>query len=157
MKNFTYLKTFFSPFKKPKIKFYIGKIKHGTPYFLPRKWIKNKENPGTLKSIPKKIGFDFVDLGWKTKWNETDYRFEWGPLWSFVFFKLQICIFFRVPEMSHYWECWLVYERNTNKNLSPKERIKQAKEIFSCKWTEYKGENKISICYWDVILKKRFL
>jgi len=116
-----------------------------------------KERPGFLKSVPKKIGFDFVDLGWKTKWTETDYRFEWGPLWSFVFFKLQVCIFFRVPEMSHYWECWLVYERNTNKKLSPKERIKQAKEIFPCKWIEYRGEDKIPVCYWDIILKKRFL
>ena len=157
MKNFTYLKSFFSPFKTPKIKFYIGKIKHGTPYFYPRKWINDKERPGFLKAVPKKIGFDFVDLGWKTKWTETDYRFEWGPLWSFVFFKLQVCIFFRVPEMSHYWECWLVYERNTNKKLSPKERIKQAKEIFPCKWIEYRGEDKIPVCYWDIILKKRFL
>ena len=34
---------------------------------------------------PKKIGFDFVSLGWKTKWTNTDYRFEWSPVWSFVF------------------------------------------------------------------------
>ena len=93
MKNFTYLKSFFSPFKTPKIKFYIGKIKHGTPYFYPRKWINDKERPGFLKAVPKKIGFDFVDLGWKTKWTETDYRFEWGPLWSFVFFNYKFVYF----------------------------------------------------------------
>ena len=29
-----------SPFKGLKLKWYFGEIKHGTPYFLPRKWIK---------------------------------------------------------------------------------------------------------------------
>ena len=48
--------------------------------------------------VPKKIGFDFVGLGWKTKWSDTDYRFEWAPVWSFVFLKWQIAIMFIAPE-----------------------------------------------------------
>lgn len=151
-----WLKVFNSPFIRPKIKFYLGKVKHGTPYFFPRVWKKDKKT-GYLKAKPKKIGWDFVDLGWKTKWNETDYRFEWGPLWSFVFFKWQFCILFEVPELSHYWECWLVYSRNTDKNKSVKERIQQAKEIFPCRWISYKGKERIPVCYWDLILKKKYL
>jgi hypothetical protein len=40
MKDFKYLKTYFSPFKPLKPKFYIGKTAIGTPYFYPRKWVK---------------------------------------------------------------------------------------------------------------------
>lgn len=43
-------------------------------------------------AIPKKIGFDFVGLGWKTKWEDTDYRWEWSPVLSFVFFGYQIAL-----------------------------------------------------------------
>lgn len=81
-----WMRIYFSPFKPIVPRFYIGKISVGTPYFYPRKWVKDKEKPGYLKAIPRKIGFDFVTLGWKTKWEETDYRHEWNPIWSFVFF-----------------------------------------------------------------------
>ena len=40
MKDFSYLKTFMSPFKRPKLQFYLGKIAIGTPYFYPRRWVK---------------------------------------------------------------------------------------------------------------------
>jgi hypothetical protein len=40
MKDFRYLKAYFSPFKPLKPKFYIGKTAIGTPYFYPRKWVK---------------------------------------------------------------------------------------------------------------------
>ena len=34
-----------SPLKGLKLKWYFGNIKHGTPYFLPGKWVKcNKED-----------------------------------------------------------------------------------------------------------------
>ena len=38
--NLLFLKVLNSPFKGLKLKWYFGEIKHGTPYFLPRKWIK---------------------------------------------------------------------------------------------------------------------
>ncbi len=40
MSNFDFLRAFRSPFRRPKIRFYIGRRKIGTPYFLPRKWVK---------------------------------------------------------------------------------------------------------------------
>jgi hypothetical protein len=40
MRNFEFLKILNSPFKIPRVKFYIGKVAIGTPYFHPRNWVK---------------------------------------------------------------------------------------------------------------------
>ena len=106
-------------------------------------------------SEPKIIGFDFVSLGWKTKWN--DYRHEWNPMWSFVFFKWQIALMFIPENDMHYWECWLYYSKETDMSKSREERIKQAREKYSCKWTTYRNEVEEKVCYWDVILRKKYL
>ena len=156
MRNFNYIKVFNSPFKKPKLKWYFGKIALGTPYFFPRRWVDNPDKPGYQKAIPKKIGFDFVGLGYKTKWSDTDYRFEYGPLISFVFFKWQIAVMLDVPDPYHYWVCWLTYENDTDKDLSTDTRIKLAKEINPEVWTSSKGDGKReTICYWDKVLKEQ--
>lgn len=152
MNKFEWLRIYNSPFKPPKIHFYIGKIRHGVPYFFPRRWVRNKDGK-TQRPVPKKIGFDFVALGWKYKWDEV--RHEWNPIWSFVFFKWQIAVYFTFPECNtHYWECWLIYYLHTDKSLSPKERIEQAKEKFPCVWSVRDGEGRKTVCYWDKILKK---
>ena len=184
IEDFKFLRVYNSPFRAPKARLYIGKVAIGTPYFLPRKWVKYTDDDAikaTIKSmndpkmitqsfdtwyesykryrkaIPKKIGFDFVSLGWKTKWSDTDYRFEWSPVWSFVFFKWQIAITFVAPEMHHYWECWLCYTRDTDKSKTTKERIAQAKEEFPCIWSSTVDGVKTTTCYWDVILKDKWL
>jgi len=194
MKNFNYIKAFFSPFKRPKLKWYIGKIAIGTPYFYPRRWVKatpelakkatieeierlrkwNRTNPELKRKIPsfdeiykskmrynyakpKRFGFDFVSLGWKTKWSGTDYRFEWSPLISFVFFKWQIAVTVIAPEMNHYWEAWLYYENDTDKSKSRKERIAKCRKEFSQTWTRSYGETKETIDYYNVILKEKYL
>jgi len=149
-----YLKTYFSPFKPLTLEWYIGKIAIGTPYFLPRRMIKSKK--GSLIFVPRKLGFNFVNLGWKTKWKDTDYRFEWSPVWSFVFFKWQIAVTFIAPHMDHYWECWLYYTRNTDKSKSVRERLIDAKKEFPCIWVHH-GEERQEICYWDLILKQKYL
>lgn len=182
-KKFMFLKALNSPFKPFKLKWYIGRIAIGTPYFYPRKWvnltkkeieIKAQERYAKLekgsktkvalehyrqlykreqKVIPKKIGFDFVDLGWKTKWSDTDYRFEYSPLISFVFLKWQITVIFLAPEPGHYWTSWLYYENNTDKSKSKKERIEQCKNEFPQNWISYKNGDKIKINYYNLILK----
>ena len=200
MRNFEFLKIYNSPFKLPRLKFYIGKVAIGTPYFLPRKWVKatpemameaaineiaerkkwNKQNVNsdfkhTIPSldelyeqklryqfpVPKKIGFDFVGLGYKTKWSETDYRHEWNPIWSFVFFKWQIALIFNGPDSmstSHYWEAWLYYRDHIDKNLlSMEARVEVLKKEFPQTYTIYKNngsEEKIN--YYDAILKKKY-
>jgi hypothetical protein len=157
IKDLDFLRTYNSPFKRLKLKWYFGKVAIGTPYFLPRKWVKatpkrineavlrfiekeknyNKMNPDYTRVIkpyaelyeerknysypvPKKIGFDFTRLGWKTKWSSDDYRFEWSPSISFVFFKWQVVVTFIAPETHHY------------NNIETK------------------------ICYWDLILKNKY-
>ena len=154
-KRFIFLKALNSPFKPFKLKWYIGKVAIGTPYLYPRKWIKIKET-GNYKAIPKKIGFDFVSLGWKTKWTDTDYRFEWSPLISFVFFKWQIAVIFLAPKPSHYWESWLYYEFNTDKSKSQKERIIQCQKEFKQNWISYKDGVEIKTNYYQFILKEKY-
>ena len=160
MNKFDFLKILNSPFKLPRLKLYVGKIAVGTPYFLPRRAIKNPDKPGWLKFVPKKIGFDFVGLGYKTKWSDTDYRFEWGPVWSFVFWKWQIALTFAGPDsMStpHYWEAWLYYKNHTSKNKPIKTRVRQLKKRFPQTCTIYRGgKEKETINYYDVILKKKY-
>ena len=155
MSRFEYLKALNSPFKRPKLKWYFGKIAIGTPYFYPRKTVKDPDKPGWLKFVPKKIGFDFVELGWKTKWSSTDYRFEWDPLISFVFFKWQIAVIVIAPEQHHYWEAWLFYHRDTKG--TPKERIEQCKKEFTLTYISNKKDGtKTVIDYYDLILKDKY-
>ena len=150
MKNFEYIKAFNSPFKRPKLKWYFGKIAIGTPYFFPR--VLDKK---TRRFKPRKIGFDFVSLGWKTKWTSTDYRFEWAPLISFVFFKWQIVVAIVAPEQHHYWEAWLYYQHDTEG--TPKERIEQCKEGFPLDYTVSDGKTKTKVNYYNKILKEKYL
>ena len=197
MNKFSFLKSFFSPFRAIRPKFYVGKIAIGTPYFYPRRWVKatpklareealrqikkvkefndRNANNGYQQTIPeysvayenamsytypkdKRIGFDFVELGWKIKWSAKDVRFEWAPIWSFVFFGYQIAITWKAPEQDHYWECWLYYELYTDKTKSKTDRIAQCREEFPCTWTQYSaeyGEQKID--YYNKILRKKYL
>ena len=187
LNDLRFLKALNSPFKPFKVKLYAGKTRIGVPYFYPRKWVKLSEKEieekalekynkldqfqkdkvtleqykqyyrGTKKAIPKKIGFDFVGLGWKIKWSSTDYRFEWSPLISFVFFKWQIAIIVKVPEEHPYWESWLYYEYNTDKSKSQKERIEQCQKEFKQDWISYKNGIKTKTNYYKLILKKKYI
>ncbi len=157
MKRFEYIKAFNSPLKRPKLKWYFGEIAIGTPYFFPRRWVDNPDKPGYRKAVPKKIGFDFVSLGWKTKWTDTDYRFEWSPLISFVFFKWQIAVMIIPEEQNHYWEAWLYYNNNTDKEKSQRERIQQCKEGFPLDYTVSDGKTKTKVNYYNKILKEKYL
>lgn len=190
-----FLRTYNSPFKPLKLKWYCGKIALGTPYFFPRKWVKgtpklindailkhierekryNELNPNHARfiksydeiyeekksysyAVPKKIGFDFVRLGWKTKWRSDDYRFEWSPMISFVFFKWQIAVTFVAPHADHYWESWLYYTRETNKSAPIADRIAQCRKEAPQIWTNHNSDGtKETTNYYDLILKKKWL
>ena len=156
MNKFTYIKALWSPFKPFKLKWYVGKIAIGTPYFFPRKWVPNPEKPGSSKAVPKKIGFDFIGLGWKTKWEATDYRFEWSPVLSFVFFGYQIAVTVVAPYQDEYWESWLYYERNTDKTKSKQERTEQCIREFPQTYKQHSNEGTRIINYYDLILKDRY-
>jgi len=156
MRKFKFLKAFFSPFRRPKINLYVGKIAIGTPYFYPRRWVKSKDKPGYLSPVPKKIGFDFVGLGWKTKWDQYDFRHEWDPIWSFVFFRWQIAVTFSAPQgihSAHYWECWLAYEYATKKDNSKTERIAQCRTECPQVWTSSDDQK---VDYYDLSLRTKY-
>jgi hypothetical protein len=157
MNKFNFLKTYCSPFKPLKLKWYVGKIAIGTPYFYPRRWVKDKDKPGYLKPVPKKIGFDFLGLGWKTKWSSNDYRFEWAPLMSFVFFKWQIAVVFRAVEQEHYWEMWLYYENDTDKSKSKADRIEQCRIENPQIWSAFRNGVEEKIDYYDRVLRKKYI
>lgn len=184
-----------SPFKRPKLKFYLGKTAMGTPYFYPRRWVKatptlareaalqeikrvedfntrNAKN-GSSQTVPdydtayaramrctypkdKRFGIDFVELGWKTKWSETDIRFEWAPRWSIVCFGYQFVVTFCAPEEMHYWECWLYYELHTDKSKSRQERIAQCREKFPQVWVRHSTDGEEKTNYYDLILRKGY-
>jgi hypothetical protein len=149
-----FISYFNTPFVRPKIKLYIGKVSIGTPYFLPRKAIKDPDKPGYLKFVPKKIGFDVVTLGWKTKWSQ--FRFEWDPLISFVFFKWQIAITISATEQDHYWESWLYYQYETDKTKSKLERAIQCQKKYPQNWKLSKNGVETKVDYYDLILKKKY-
>jgi len=192
MNKLTFFKALNSPFKPFKLKFYCGKISRGTPYFFPRRWVKlSKEEildkaqekydkcstkdkvslqkfidyyKNHEKPVSKIIGFDFVGLGWKTKWHSTDYRFEHSPIWSFVFIKWQFVIMFIAPEKDHYWEAWLYYHYNTDKSKSKRERITECRKHFPLEWKTWKKDPKTGettsteiIDYYNKILKSKYL
>lgn len=187
-----------SPLKPFTIKWYVGKIALGTPYFYPRKLVKatpelatkaaleeikwkerwNKSNPNsdfkhTVKPfdelydemmtrkhfVPLKIGFDSCSLGWKTKWTSTDFRFEYGPMLTFVFFGYQIAAMVKPPTdwPGPYWEIWLCYEYATDKTKSKRERIKQCREIMPQIWRSSKNGVETRIDYYEQVLKKKYL
>ena len=108
-------------------------------------------------AVPKKIGFDFVSLGWKTKWRSDDYRFEWSPIISFVFFKWQIAVTFVAPHANHYWESWLYYTRETDKSDCISNRLAQCKKEAPCTWTSHSEGKKQTTDYYKLILKKKWI
>jgi hypothetical protein len=107
-----------------------------------------------------KVGFSYCGLGYKTKWTATDYRYEWGPKFSFVFFGYQIAMMIGFKDamcVNHYWECWLYYEYQTDKTKSREERVAQCRKEFPQKWTSYQGDSKETIDYYELILKPKYL
>jgi len=117
-----------------------------------------QENLRYQFAVPKKIGFDFVGLGWKTKWTNTDYRFEWAPRLSFVFFGYQIAVIVSIPHADHYWEAWLYYENDTDKTKSKQERIAQCRKDAPQIWKQLVDEGEDIITdYYDLILRKKYL
>ena len=195
LQRFRWLKILFSPFKPFKIKWYVGKLAIGTPYYFPRKWVKatperakkealeqirrreewNKANPDskfkhTIKpfeevykeymrckfAVPLRVGFDSCSLGWKTKWKDDDYRFEWSPVFTFVFFRYQIAARVYHEHPDQYWSAWLYYEYETKGTR--KERVKQCRQKFPQTWTVYwQGKDPVKTDYYELILKKKYL
>jgi hypothetical protein len=154
-----WLRVINSPFVRLKweIKWY-KKPTVGTPYFLPRRKQKNKNKPGYLEYVPiKYFGKSYWSLGWKSKWSDTDIRFEWEPGLSLVLFGTQLVIY-PVPDCDWevifaFWEAWVVYDKYTDKSKSMEDRLRQCMELYSCIWIRGKDER---INYYNYILKNKY-
>jgi hypothetical protein len=107
--------------------------------------------------IPLKVGFSYCGLGWKTKWTDTDFRYEWGPVLSFVFFGYQIALMVGHKDISHYWEAWLYDEYATDKTKSKRERIEQCRKEFPQTWTVSSMGKEEVVDYYQHILKTKYL
>jgi hypothetical protein len=194
LERLRWIKVLWSPFKPFNIRWYVGKLAIGTPYFFPRKWVKatnrratlatlneiegqkkwnelNPQYPRKIKSfeeifqanmkcrypVPLKVGFDWCSLGYKTKWTNTDFRYEWGPVFTFVFFGYQIAMMIGHKHPSHYWECWLYYEYATDKTKSKRERVEQCRKEFPQTWTVFSQGKEEVVDYYEHILKPKYL
>lgn len=125
--KFNWVRIYKSPFKPPRIIFYLGRVRVGFPYFFPRRLNKDR------KFVRKKIGFSACGLGYKTKWTETDYRHEWNPCYGFVFFNFQIAVTFHLHTCI--WESWLLYNHFRNLGMSKEDSLASAREINPNVWT----------------------
>ena len=132
-----------SPFVGIKLKWHFGNVHHGVPYKLPSNdWFK----------------FDFVSLGWKTKYD--DFRHEWNPMISIVLLKKQLIVWVssKTDCEAQYWETWLNYRYKTNKNNSEEDRVKELIIKYPQIWSRYnKEEDKYDpINYLYDILKPKY-
>jgi len=107
-------------------------------------------------AVPLTVGFSMCGLGWKTKWDEYDFRHEWNPIISFVFFGYQIAVTFYHPHHSHYWESWLCYEYRSDKKKSKRKRVNFCRRKSPQTWSSGSGEDKVITDYWDLILKPKY-
>lgn len=156
-RNFEWMRVYFSPFKFFLPKLYVGKIAIAIPYFLPRRWVEDKEKDGYLKAVPIKFGFSSCGLGWKTKWTSTDFRHEWNPVWSFVFFGYQIALIFIPENDTQYWESYLAYHRDTDKSKSTRERLSDCIKNHPCTYISYKNGVETKTDYWKLIVKEIYI
>jgi hypothetical protein len=116
------------------------------------------EKKNSRFAVPLTVGFSYCSLGWKTKWHSDDFRFEWSPVLSFVFFGYQIALTFYSPHQSNYWESWLYYEYVTDKTKSKRERIEQCRKEAPQTWSVYtRGDKEGVIDYYEFILKPKYL
>jgi hypothetical protein len=106
-------------------------------------------------AVPLTVGFSYCSLGWKTKYD--DFRHEWNPILSFVFFGYQVALTFYSPYHSHYWEPWLYYEYRTDKTKSKRERIEQCRKEAPQTWTSHRhDEEPVTTDYYTKILKSKY-
>lgn len=119
-----------SPFKFPKIKIYLGKVK-SSPYVrksLNFKIGKNKIN----------IKISYYGVGWKVKYNEY-VSYESSPYFSIIWGNKQFCISVKAP-VDHddvYWESYLYYEYLTDKKESKLCRLMETRDKQGMAFTNY--------------------
>jgi hypothetical protein len=133
--------------KKPIKKYYLGRIVHGCPYFMPRNFNRNiisiRKNSIPMVRRAKDWTFNLFGnqywiqigwpikitwhgLGWKDKYDTP--RFEFAPGFYIYFFHWQFCVWTVSPigRTDSYYEQKLWLEKYCNNNYN------KAKETWTC-------------------------
>jgi hypothetical protein len=182
--KFVFFRAMFSPFIRLTIDVKFGDIQWGTPYFLPRKWVKcnyedaheawNEMSTDTqtatinkhdgisnyfkyyVKSFTKPVTTKIFNIQFVT--------LGWKTKWDDIRFEwnpmLSIVLFGKqlVIYFDSYWEAWLTYRYRTNKKLSTKERLFELFKQYSCTWTSHEqGKEPVKTDYYYQILKPKYL
>ena len=103
-------------------------------------------------AYPTKWQIKLVGLGYKYKYDSI--RHEWNPMLSIVGFNRQFCMTFGLRDPTAnmcYWEAYLTYKNETDKNLAVKDRVAQLRDRYSASWG---SNNKGYTDYYKQILKK---
>lgn len=108
----------------------------------------------TTKYVDLKVGTNSCSLGWKDKWGSP--RFEWAPMWSFVFFNFQIHLTIKPPTNDPllwdcYWEAFIYYFLYA-KGDTVKYRLLDTVSNYSATW----GGDGGYVNYYHSILKPKY-
>lgn len=143
-----------SPFVYPKKKYYLGKIKHYCPYFLPMNFNSNIINTRKLKLASKE---EYEELNKKRPWNKEQNRFTNLPLnrrnkdWIIKLFSTYYFITISYPFCIHWLE--LGWKDKWN---SPRHEWNPAFYIFFFKWQLCihwcAPEEDFTERYWEMLL-----
>ena len=132
---------YLSPFVRPTIRFYIGRKAMGVPFYYPR----------------KKVSLDYSWITFKTKWSETDYRFERPPFISLVFYNFQMYLWLDNNNAFEYFQAWLYYYNDTDHDDTVERRLKDTIKNFPLTYIRYgAGDTREKIDYYELILKKKW-
>lgn len=146
--RFNWISIYNSPFKSPDINMYMGKRCIGFPYFLPRTLGRD----GVFRR--KYFGFSSCGLGYKTKWSDVDYRFEWSPSYGFIVWNFQVAITFSLDCRS--WESWLLYRHFRRGGLSDLDALVKTRETNPNVWVSSKDGAEEKTDWFLKSLKRRF-
>ena len=182
--DWDYLRVLDSPFKGLRLKWYFGKIQHGTPYFLPRKWVKMTQADceksladDIERCLPKYVedrtwehykkykkpvpikyfGYNSCTLGWKPKWDE--YSYEWSPCYSLVIFGKQLFVTV-LPDVGDdclRWDVyWEAWLNYSRRTDKTKSKMERVQELKKVHSCTWGNDEKGYIDYYPYILKSKY-
>jgi hypothetical protein len=132
---------YLSPFVRPTIRLHIGRKRFGVPFYYPR----------------KKVSLDYHWIFFKTKWSNTDYRFERPPFISLVFYNFQIYLWLTNENDHEYFQAWLYYTNDTDHDDTTENRLKDAINNFPLTYIVHgPGDTRRKVNYYEFILKNKW-
>ena len=184
--NFFFLKAFVGPFKLPKVKFYFGKIEVGTPYFLPRKWVKFSHKDCVAKAEKYKEKCRAHSVIMRVDWSKPEYYknhmkpvpvkwlwldvlgLGWKTKWSSIDYRFEtaplISLVIFGKQLCIYVKApdelhyWeaFLFYYLSAKGKNRKEKLEYCITQFPNTWICYKNGEEVKTNYYFSILKKKY-